>query len=62
MTYNINKSNLSYNFSGYDQEALEYIWGTDKKPNYSFSEPMQDLARESLIYQNYLIPAGLLRG
>lgn len=62
MTYNINKSNLSYNFSGYDQEALEYIWGTDKKPNYSFSEPMQDLARESLIYQNYLIPAALLRG
>ena len=33
MTYNFNKSNLSYNFSSYDQEALEYIWGTDKKPN-----------------------------
>ena len=62
MTYNFNKSNLSYNFSSYDQEALEYIWGTDKKPNYSFSEPMQDLARESIIYQNYVIPASLLAG
>ena len=60
MTYNFNKSNLSYNFSSYDQEALEYIWGTDKKPNYNFSEPMQDLARESLMYQNYIMPASLL--
>ena len=62
MTYNFNKSNLSYNFSSYDQEALEYIWGTDKKPNYNFSEPMQDLARESIIYQNHVIPVSLLAG
>lgn len=60
MTYNFNKSNLSYNFSSYDQEALEYIWGTDKKPNYNFSDPMQDLARESLMYKNYIVPASLL--
>jgi len=60
MTYNFNKSNLSYNFSSYDQEALQYIWGTDEKPNYNFSEPMQDLARESIIYQNYIVPSSLL--
>ncbi len=60
MTYNINKSNLSYNFSSYDQEALQHIWGTDEKPNYNFTEPMQDLARESIIYQNYIVPSSLL--
>ena len=62
VTNNFNKSNLSYNFSSYDQEALEYIWGTDKNPNYSFSEPMQDLARESIIFQNHVIPVSLLTG
>lgn len=60
MTYNFNESNLSYNFSSYDQEALQYIWGTDETPNYNFSEPMQDLARESIIYQNYIVPSSLL--
>lgn len=39
MTYNFSKSNLSYNFTIYDQEALEYIWGTDKNLIIVFPNP-----------------------